>query len=150
MARKHPGPRRPKSHDGNGENVRGTWGARLRLWVAIDGRVVLGPGKLRLLDAIAATKSLSAAAERLHMSYRLAWKHLRVLEERTGLTVVEPQRGGSGGGGTALTEEGHALLEAYRRFQREVDERAADSFERHFARWGAPARSDGADAPSEE
>jgi molybdate transport system regulatory protein len=69
------------------------------------------------------------------MSYRLAWKHLRLIEERTGITVVEPQRGGSTGGGTELTVAGKALLAAYHKFHAEVEEHMQSACDRHFARW---------------
>ena len=104
----------------------------MRLWIDIDGHNALGSGKIRLLDALAATKSLSAAARQLRMSYRLAWEHLRMLEERTGLTVVERQRGGRSGGGTELTPQGKALLEAYRRFRSDVERNDQLACRRHF------------------
>jgi molybdate transport system regulatory protein len=107
----------------------------------------LGPGKIKLLKAIASKKTLAAAAKSLRMSYRLAWKHLRVMEERTGLTVVEPRRGGAEGGGTELTPQGMALLEAYRTFHDEVDQCVQAACRRHFARWSSPTP---ADHPSEE
>ncbi|HUU85877.1 MAG TPA: LysR family transcriptional regulator [Phycisphaerae bacterium] len=123
----------------------GTWEGRLRLWVDVKGHNALGPGKVRLLEAIAATRSLSAAAKQLQMSYRLAWKHLRLIEQRTGLTVVEPQRGGRDGGGTNLTAEGRALLKAYHDFHCEVEEGLASACQRHFARWSKP----GVDGPQD-
>ena len=122
----------------------GVWEGRLRLWIAVDGRNALGPGKVHLLEAIAVTKSLSEAAKQLKMSYRLAWKHLRAIEEHTGLLVVDPRRGGCDGGGTDLTPEGKALLEAYRNCRREVEERMRVACGRYFAPWGSgkadPAR----------
>lgn len=132
-----PGPRKGRTHSPDHPGP-GTWEGRARLWVAIDGRNALGPGKIRLLKAIASKKSLAAAAKSLRMSYRLAWKHLRVIEERTGLTVVEPRRGGAQGGGTDLTPQGVALLEAYRAFHDEVDECVQAACGRHFARWSSP------------
>jgi molybdate transport system regulatory protein len=103
----------------------------------VDGHNVLGPGKARILQAIDQTKSLSAAAKQLRMSYRLAWKHLRLIEERTGSAVVEPRRGGKAGGGTDLTPEGRRLLAAYARFHDEVEQQVQDSCQRHFGRWQA-------------
>jgi molybdate transport system regulatory protein len=103
--------------------------------VAIDGRDAFGPGKIRLLEAIAATRSLAEAAKKLRMSYRLAWKHLKILEERTGLTVVEPQRGGRGGGGTDLTPDGRALLTAYHKFRADVEGHVETACHTHFGRW---------------
>jgi molybdate transport system regulatory protein len=118
----------------------GTWRGRLRLWIDVTGLGAVGPGKLRLLDAIASTKSLSAAARKLRMSYRLAWKHLQLIEERTGLTVVERQRGGRRGGGTDLTPDGRALLRAYQDWRAQVETYAHRAFRRHFAAWRTPKR----------
>lgn len=134
MPRLHSGPRRPRPGDVSGKDSTG-WQGRVRLWVVVDERNVLGPGKARILQAIDQTKSLSAAARRLGMSYRLAWKHLRLIGERTGTAVVEPRRGGRSGGGTDLTPEGRRLLEAYARFREEVERQVQDSFQRHFRRW---------------
>ena len=128
------GPRKRDQDNGEG-SAPGVWEGRLRLWVAINGHNALGPGKIRLLEAIANTRSLSEAAKQLRMSYRLAWKHLRILEERTGMAVVEPRRGGSQGGGTELTSEGMALLNAYHDFHREVEEHVDTACRRHFSRW---------------
>lgn len=136
MPKVQPGPRRGRTT--TKDAAPGTWQGRLRLWIDISGRGTLGPGKLRLLAAIATTKSLSAAARKLRMSYRLAWKHLQLIEERTGITVVEPHRGGPRGGGTELTVEGRALLEAYDSFRREVEACVQSAFGRHFARWSSP------------
>ena len=132
-----PGPRKDRAHPPDLPG-RGTWDGRARLWVAIDGRNALGPGKIKLLKAIASKKSLAAAAKSLRMSYRLAWKHLRVIEERIGLAVVEPRRGGVQGGGTDLTPQGMALLDAYRAFHDEVDACVQAACRRHFARWSSP------------
>jgi len=110
----------------------------LRLWVDFNGRSALGPGKARLLEAIEACKSLSEAARQLRMSYRLAWKHLRVIEERTGITVVRSRRGGRAGGQTELTPQGKALLEAYRLFRHDVERYVQLACRRHF---GPPSES---------
>ena len=128
MPRIQPGPRKGRSKAGS-DAPPGTWEGRLRLWIDVGGHNALGPGKVRLLEAIATTRSLSAAARKL-----------RLLEEHTGLTVVEPQRGGRDGGGTDLTPEGRALLEAYHNFRREVEEHLASACRRHFARWSRPRR----------
>ena len=107
MARARTGPRkRPPANDRVSHDP--AWEGRLHLWVDVGGRAALGPGKSRLLDAIAAKQSLSAAAKELGMSYRLAWQHLQLVEKRTGIRVVERQRGGPHGGGTGLTTEGKA------------------------------------------
>lgn len=132
MAKVQPGPRKGRPV-AEADTPPGAWRGRLRLWIDIKGRGSLGPGKLRLLEEIARTRSLSAAAKQLDMSYRLAWQHLRLIEERTGLAVVEPHRGGRDGGGTDLTAAGEALLQAYRIFRNDVEDHAQATFCRHFA-----------------
>lgn len=134
MATSHSGPGK-RSSSAPPDVASGPWEPRVRLWIEVPGRGTLGPGKLRLLEAIARTHSLSAAAREEHMSYRLAWEHLRQLEQRTGVSLVEPHRGGPGGGRTELTPEGRALLDAYREFRAEVAAGVQSAFERHFARW---------------
>lgn len=128
------GPRKDRSASVE-KGSRGAWEPRLRLWVAIDGRDAFGPGKMRLLEAVAVTRSLSEAAKQLRMSYRLAWKHLNILEERTGISVIEPQRGGRGGGGTDLTPAGSKLLEAYSRFRQDVEVHVESACRRYFSPW---------------
>jgi molybdate transport system regulatory protein len=134
MPRIHPGPRNFRSK-GTSDDAAIGWEGRLRLWVDIDGRPALGPGKVRLLDAIADTHSLAAAAKKLGMSYRLAWKHLKLIEERTGFPVVDRQRGGKTGGGTDLTPKGRVLLKAYHNFHKEIEHHVQDACQQHFAQW---------------
>ena len=137
MPNVHPGPRKGR-RTVTADAPPGTWEGRLRLWIDVDGHNALGPGKVRLLEAIAAGKSLSAAAKQLRMSYRQAWKHLRLIEQSTGMAVVERRRGGLDGGGTDLTPQGKALLEAYHEFRREVQEYVRSACGRHFAPWASP------------
>lgn len=134
MPRIQPGPRRRRQAT-ESDAPSGTWEGRLRLWIDVNGHNALGPGKTRLLEAIAAGHTLTAAAKQLRMSYRQAWKHLRLIEQYTGVVVVEPRRGGRSGGGTDLTPEGRALLEAYHDFRREVEEHMQTSCRKHFSRW---------------
>jgi len=141
MGRIHRGPRtsQPQALD---DAPNEQWEGRLRLWVSVGDHNALGPGKVRLLDAIDNTRSLAAAAKRLGMSYRLAWKHLRLMEEWTHMAVVEPRRGGPDGGGTVLTPEGRALLAAYHEFRSDVDAHMRSSFDRRFAVWSSQPRPD--------
>ncbi len=44
-----------------------------RLRVLLGAAIAIGPGKADLLDAIAASGSISADAKRMGMSYRRAW-----------------------------------------------------------------------------
>ena len=88
--------------------------------------LALGPGKMALLEAIAATGSISAAANALGMSYRRAW----ILVDETNRCLVEPAvhtiAGGKRGGGTALTATGMAFVRCYRALERRTGRDVAD------------------------
>jgi molybdate transport system regulatory protein len=87
----------------------------LRIDLGEDKR--FGPGKARLLELIRDTGSISAAARALGMSYRRAWLLADELNKLVTHRLVEPQHGGVKGGGARITEEGAAVLEAYRRIE---------------------------------
>ncbi|MFH1748361.1 MAG: LysR family transcriptional regulator [Planctomycetota bacterium] len=118
-------------HDTHAE----AWEARIRVWIVINEHGSLGPGKFKLLEAIDVTHSLAAAARRLRMSYRLAWQHLRLIEQRTGIKMVDRQRGGSHGGGTELTPAGKELLETYNTFCAHMRDHVQNEFRSRFAVW---------------
>ncbi len=84
---------------------------RLRLAPGID----FGPGKADLLDGIRETGSISAAGRRMRMSYKRAWQLVDELNRLFDAPLVEAIKGGSGGGGAALTKLGESVLERYRR-----------------------------------
>lgn len=91
-------------------------GARLR--VNLDARVALGPGKADLLDAVAATGSISAAGRRLGISYRRAWQLIEAMNKGFATPVLEAATGGRHGGGASLTALGRDVLKRYRRMER--------------------------------
>lgn len=69
-----------------------------------------------LLRAIDAEGSLNAAAERLERSYSRSHARLTALEDAFG-DLVARQRGGSGGGGSALTENATEVLARFDRLR---------------------------------
>lgn len=75
---------------------------------------MMGPGKAELLDRIAATGSIAAAAREMGMSYKRAWTLVETLNTMFDAALVESARGGPGKGGAVLTERGHAVLAEYR------------------------------------
>jgi len=97
----------------------------------------LGPGKVRLLELVGKTGSISAAARAMEMSYRRAWL---LIEESNGLfaaPLVESSTGGAGGGGARLTHLGEAVIAAYRGIEKE----AADMVTRRLAKFPGVAVS---------
>lgn len=78
-----------------------------------DREVRLHPSRLEFLDAIRKTGSISKACVQQGISYRTGLNWLKEIEHVTGRCPTESQRGGKGGGATALTEHGNKILETY-------------------------------------
>ena len=71
----------------------------LRINLDPDGRI--GPGKIELLEQIAAFGSISAAARKMEMSYKHAWDLVEELNRIFGKPLVSAQTGGRKGGGAS-------------------------------------------------
>ena len=97
---------------------------KLKLQLYCGDEIALGPGKAELLEAIAGTGSISAAARALGMSYRRAWLLVDVMNRCFSRKLVETQPGGGKGAGAALSEEGAAVLAAYRALSAKIEEGA--------------------------
>jgi molybdate transport system regulatory protein len=91
--------------------------ARFRIRITAGDAVAVGPGKIALLEAIAETGSLTAAAKQLDMSYRRAWLLLDELNRSLRQPAVASAIGGQNGGGSQLTQTGHELVELYREIE---------------------------------
>lgn len=103
------------------------------LWLEKDGQVVLSLWRIRLLQAVADTGSISAAAETLGVGYRVAWQKIREMEERLGEKLVETQVGGARGGGATLTPAAVRYIDQFDRFSRDMEQHITDSFTETFA-----------------
>ncbi|MBG0767882.1 winged helix-turn-helix domain-containing protein [Sphaerochaeta halotolerans] len=91
-----------------------------------------GTGVNELLFRIHETKSLSAAAREMHMSYTKAWKILHTAELNLGYSLTEKIVGGPDGGGSSLTEEGLRFMQRYTDFYRESIELVDVLFHNYF------------------
>jgi molybdate transport system regulatory protein len=107
---------------------------RDNLWLERDGQVVLSKWRVRLLQAIEETGSITAAAERMRVQYRCAWNKLEEMERGLGLRLVERRVGGPAGGGARLTEAGQDYVARFTRFAQAVDEVVPQHFEESFAK----------------
>lgn len=94
--------------------------SKLRLRIDFDPGGSLGPGKVRLLEEVRTTGSISAAARALDMSYRRAWLLVDDLNRMFREPVVSAAIGGKRGGGTELTAFGERLITEYRAIERET------------------------------
>ena len=90
---------------------------QFRLRISKGDDIAVGPGKIELLEAIAATGSITAAARALGMSYRRAWLLVDMMNRCFKHPVVEAETGGKRGGGTRLTALGAEVVQRYRRIE---------------------------------
>ncbi|MFT8719990.1 winged helix-turn-helix domain-containing protein [Acetobacter sp.] len=89
---------------------------RLTLRIDVDGHPGLGHGKIRLLEHLASTGSISAAGRAMGMSYRRAWLLVDALNNQFSQPLVATKPGG--GGGAQLTEAGQRVIQCYREAER--------------------------------
>ena len=87
---------------------------QLKIRIANDSLVVMGPGKADLLETIDACGSISSAAKQMHMSYRRAWELVDVMNKSFNQPLVSSSPGGHHGGGAQLTDFGRFILKNYR------------------------------------
>lgn len=99
--------------------------ARTRFRVQVKHAVAIGPGKADVLQAIAETGSIAEAGRRLGMSYQRVWSLVRALNGDFVEPLVQTQRGGSAGGGAALTAMGTRALSVYRAIERDAERAVA-------------------------
>ena len=98
---------------------------RFRLRVTRGDDIAVGPGKIEILEAIARTGSITAAAKSLGMSYRRAWLLVDTMNRNFRTPVVEAEAGGTRGGGAALTPVGIEVVARYRRIEAVAEKSAA-------------------------
>ena len=72
-----------------------------------------------LLEALDVTGSLRKSASAAGYSYKGAWMLLEAAGELANQPLLETSTGGSGGGGTRLTDAARALLRAWRELQQQ-------------------------------
>ncbi len=91
-----------------------------RLRILFGHAIALGPGKANLLEQIAETGSISAAARRMNMSYRRAWLLVDTMNQCFRKPLVGTSTGGKGGGGAQITDLGMEVLRRYREMERKA------------------------------
>ena len=110
---------------------------RPRLRILLGELIAIGPGKADLLSEIATSGSISAAAKKLGMSYRRAWLLVDVMNRCFRFPLVSAARGGTQGGGAALTSTGQEVLRRYRA----MEIRAAKSINKDVSKFRSLLRS---------
>ena len=107
--------------------------AKANFWIEKEGLVVLSSWRVELLEAIAETGSITAAASKMDISYRRAWDKIHESEERLGAKLVETQVGGVDGGGSQLTSTATDYIQRFHGFTAGLNELVVQRFQEFFA-----------------
>ena len=89
----------------------------LTLRIDLGAAGAVGPGKVKLLELIGETGSISAAGRAMGMSYRQAWLLIDSLNQAFREPTVATLSGGARGGGAALTPFGRQVIRLYREIE---------------------------------
>lgn len=87
---------------------------------------------MNLLAHVKITGSLKKAADEMGMSYSQAWQLVRTLEKRLGFCLLERKAGGSGGGGSVVTDNAEQLMKRFMSFREKADQSLSELFEEFF------------------
>ena len=105
---------------------------RSKIWVEVEGEPVFGRGRRFLLEAVDRHGSINQAARMVNISYKKAWSHIKTMEERLGIKLVECRTGGKRGGGACLTKEARDFLMRYESLEQGINEFVDARFEKTF------------------
>jgi molybdate transport system regulatory protein len=103
---------------------------RFRMRVTRGDAIAIGPGKIALLETIHQTRSITAAAKAIGMSYRRAWILVDDVNSALKRPAVASLVGGETGGGSTLTEVGLELVAVYRRIEANAEKACAADIKR--------------------
>jgi molybdate transport system regulatory protein len=114
---------------------------RSKIWIENDsGELVIGTGRLRILEAILEVGSINKAAQKLNQPFRAVWGKIKATEKRCGFKIVERT-----GEGSKLTREGLELLFTYTRLRNRCKKYADGQFGELFR-----GKATGADSKEED
>src|SRR5258706_3420552 len=85
-----------------------------------SGPLAMGPGKAELIEQIARTGSISAAARAMGMSYRRAWQLAEALNRTFRQPVITTAIGGARGGGARVSAFGSRIAADFRAMERKA------------------------------
>ena len=105
---------------------------RSKIWIEAGGEPVFGRGRRFLLEAIDEHGSINRAAEKVGISYRKAWSHIKAMEERLNMKLIDRQTGGKNGGGAVLTDNARIFLKKYEQLEAGLREIADAKFKSIF------------------
>ena len=115
-------------------------GVRTKLFVANE---TIGIGKIKLLQLVGETGSISAAARQMGMNYRRAWFLIDSMQSGFADPLLLTERGGKARGGASLTPLGIELINRYEAHASLIADQSTDILD--WLRSVQSNRSSGAD-----
>ena len=115
-------------------------GVRTKLFVANE---TIGFGKIKLLQLVGETGSISAAARQMGMNYRRAWFLIDSMQSGFADPLLLTERGGKARGGASLTPLGIELINRYEAHASLIADQSTDILD--WLRSVQSDRSSGAD-----
>ena len=92
-------------------------------WIVDENnRIVIGEGRMKILEHVENTGSINQAAKMMRMSYKAVWSKIKYTEKHLNAKIVHSDKKT----GSRLTKEGKALLKKYRLLKKEcimIDDR---------------------------
>ncbi|KLV04033.1 ModE family transcriptional regulator [Photobacterium aquae] len=83
------------------------------LTLSQNGKMLANPKRIALLKSIATTGSISQGAKQVGISYKTAFDAIKEMNQLGDTQLVSCEKGGKGGGGASLTEQGKRLVQMY-------------------------------------
>lgn len=85
-------------------------------WIVDENdNIIIGEGRMEILEQVENTGSINQAAKMMKMSYKAVWSKIKYTEKHLNAKIVHSDKKT----GSRLTREGKALLEKYRLLKRE-------------------------------
>ncbi|KFF49065.1 LysR family transcriptional regulator [Gammaproteobacteria bacterium MFB021] len=94
---------------------------QLQLRLVAERDIVLGPGKIALLEAIERHGSIAAACREMRLSYKKAWQLLETMSRHFDAALIDTSSGGSQRGGATLTPLARELISHYHALLQRLD-----------------------------
>ncbi len=96
-------------------------------WIVDEhNNIIIGKGRMEILESIEKTGSMNQTAKQMEMSYKAVWSKIKTTEKNLSAKIVHADRKD----GTRLTSEGKELLIKYRILVKEcisADDKIFDS-----------------------
>lgn len=92
------------------------------IWLEKNDDLFLDLKRVTLLSLIDKFGSLAAAARAMRLSYNTAWLWIMAMNRLSPQPLVERGAGGSNGGYSVLTRQGHKIIEEYNRYSNGLEQ----------------------------